>query len=178
MTVDVGMSDLPVYVPEGTLLPAWPPGRRTTAARDRPLVWIAWVGNASVGEGVYHEDDGLTLDHLTGNYVTITATLTTSEHAVTVVISAASGAYDGAPNHRMHGAQLRGAMTANVNGVSCVVGNVTTPLARVTEGEYGRVGWWVSTGAAAEMSCPEGSVVAMCPLSEATDSTRILFSLA
>lgn len=177
VTVDVGMSDLPVYVPEGSLLPAWPPGRRTTAARDRPLMWIAWVGNASVGEGVYHEDDGLTLDHLTGNYVIITASLTTSAHAVTVAISTASGGYDGAPIHRMHGAQLRGAVTANVRGVSCVVGNVTTPLVRVATGEYEKAGWWVSSGVSAEMICPEGSVVAMCPLSKATDSVRILFSL-
>ena len=56
--------------------------------------------------------------------------------------------------------QLRGVSpsdtaTVRVNGV---------PLAAVDAGSYGQAGYWVQPPAHAEMACPHGSVVVVCPI--------------
>ena len=68
------------------------------------------------------------------------------------------GGHEGAAAYKRHVLQLRG-YPDDPSAASCA-GVALRPIAKRA---YGEVGFWRQTAAAAEMACPEGALVLVCP---------------
>ena len=158
------LGEIPLFVRPGTVLPMWPPGRRTAdkppAMRTR--LWTLFVGGgATNGTGVDHEDDGETL--------ALASTKTTLRFAagakgVEVKISHPIGSYAGMSRSKTHAVQLRGFQLGG-RAVSCCAGGAAcAPLARGTVGDFSAAGFWTQPATAAEMAVTAGALVVVRPL--------------
>lgn len=68
INAEVTLSDIPVYVKAGTLLPVYEQKVRSTMdlSRDRSIAWIFYPDAEGRAAGILYEDDGETTDYLKG----------------------------------------------------------------------------------------------------------------
>jgi alpha-glucosidase (family GH31 glycosyl hydrolase) len=185
VTATVAVKDTPIFVPEGTVLPMWPPGIRVGSAARRAVMWTAWVDLGRTAHAAppatLYEDDGESLDHHFPNnaFATTSAALQSTPESVSLNISRVVGSgYVGLPQTRTHIVQVRSTATV-IGQVSCTVGTVTTVLTLGDVGDYDTAGrWWrVLTAGDAEMSCPQFALVAVCPAAPVTSGVHVVISL-
>ena len=165
LSVHVGLSETPVFVPSGVAIPMWPPGRRTAAPNARPIMWVLWAPSSvsllslSTGSGFLYQDDGESLDYRTtdsGTSVETRLNFSVSLSSLAVQIRAGSTATIGAGTVL----QLRGfsdlvPANATANGVAL--------LHTATPHDYHHPGIWQQPDATAEPACTAKSWVVVCP---------------
>ena len=173
VSLAVPVDTTPVFVPDGTVLPMWPPGVRHAPVAERAVMWTAWVSGhgtrAFTDSQTLYEDDGDTLDYIgpAGAWATTQTVLdVTDGGAVTLTVSPPTRTLSGQPAVRTHLVQLRGGNTSDITQVACTIDAHTIPLVLGTEGDFVSTGrWWRmdASGDQAELSCPGFAVVAVCP---------------
>ena len=187
----VQLAETPLFVREGAMVPMWPPGRRRHSFGNRTRVVALWPtpkGEAGSGQGLWYEDDGISLDYR--RRVTEAATtassqlkwLQTLEGQLTVTVTAPARAVQWSPDERTFSLQLRGvaagrlasaqACIASSNATTttdAVCTNLTKKLpsaaARTDGRAWSTAGWWTqgASEVGAESAVPGGTVVVVCP---------------
>jgi alpha-glucosidase (family GH31 glycosyl hydrolase) len=118
--------DVPRFVRAGAVIPRVSnPTDTGVAGTTYPFVdWRIYPGSSS-GSGRMYEDDGSSLDYITGGFAYTTASYSVSGTTVTVTVSASNGSYTGQPTSRNFRIVLVGVLplssaTLNSNAVSYV----------------------------------------------------------
>mmetsp|Transcript_11362 Transcript_11362/g.28087 ORF Transcript_11362/g.28087 Transcript_11362/m.28087 type:complete len:823 (-) Transcript_11362:286-2754(-) len=159
-TFSASLEDTPVFVPTGTVLPLWPPGRRSVPAVHRTRLWVLWLdGNSRRGHGDDYEDDG---ESLSDHFSTDTLTFSSSVHALDVNISQSRGSYDRMPATKRHALQLRGIDRLPTMAQCCPMYSECLELDLSIEGDYSTAGYWRASEGMGEMTTPSGSIVVVC----------------
>lgn len=170
----VSINQVPVYVPLGTVIPMWPPGRRTVSPVERPVLWTLWLGEhngqtVTSGSGQMYEDDGVTLDYLKGTDKLLSThdfsyTLENSKGTASLTAMIVSSNKEMAPT-KTHGVQLRGVSGTSAKYQCCEsAGTQCTSLNAGSVGDYTQPGWWTMDQPNSEFATPAGSVNLICPM--------------
>jgi alpha-D-xyloside xylohydrolase len=104
MTVNAPLSQMPLYVRAGSIVPMGPLIQYATQSIDPQEIRVYAGGDASF---TLYEDEGDTYDYQTGKYSTIP--FTWSDSAKTLTIGARAGSYTGMPMTRTFDVVLVGA---------------------------------------------------------------------
>ena len=164
---DVGLSEIPLFVRDGGLLPL-----KTMASVDgnypTPLVWTVWPG-AIQGNYSLYEDEGDADAYKGGEFATTAASFTHGDGGKTFTLTVAGAVSSGAlpdsfPMRRSHLLQLRGVVAAGkvVSTASCN----GSPVAK------GEDGWHLSTEDTLAES--KGALVVTCPPASSFDAVSIV----
>ena len=173
------IGDVPVYVPLGTVLPMWPPGRRVASVTpaERSVLWVLWPGaSVTSGSGEMYQDDGVSLDYMKGTdplQAFYEFQYTFEGGVINAIISHKSSKQDDENNHgnqqqhamkkKMFGVQLRGVHHATDFQCCDANGSACTMLEKGTVGDYSHAGWWVMDPEHSEFAAPNGSITVLCP---------------
>ena len=176
MRVLVGLAQTPLFVPQGLVLPMWPPGRRTAPPNDRPIVWTIWAASGlSSGSGHAYLDDGESLDYREGGGSRFLTWLNyTADASMLMAHIAPTGGVDDGPPRSRTVLQLRGFTSPT----AVLVNGKLLPASQGEPGHYEQTGWWVQPEADGEPACPAGSWVVVCPIEAGAAAVDIMIRLA
>jgi hypothetical protein len=110
------LSEIPIFIRAGAIIPSIPvvPGNTLGLAQQQysNLVFTVHPGAVSGSTSVY-EDDGYTMDYVTGGFVNTTASYTRTEDSLTFSVSSA-GSYPAFPTTRTITLRIANAMPPTV----------------------------------------------------------------
>jgi len=167
------LAEIPLFVRVGTVIPMWPPGRRSVAVARRPRVWALWVDDSVTAlHGADYEDDGESLDR-NSSVTHLNALLNRS--ALEINITARMGVYNGMPAEKTHVLQIRGGpVDLHLPSTVCCVGlRPCQALKAGIVGDFLTPGYWTVTQDRGEMAVPKGALIVVCPAVKSAESLSV-----
>jgi alpha-glucosidase len=143
ITRTYALSEIPVFIAEGSMIPMLGSGRKDLGAAQEQystLRWLVVVGQAENGAGIVYEDNPDNIDYLKGGYAETEASYTIANSIFTATILPASGSYNGMLKSRAFEFEILGlspASTVSFDGVNI-------PYAGAWAGQEppSEPGWW------------------------------------